>query len=67
MARKQARLGPQDVKSRLEGPVNSIPTPFRKDGSLDERGFRNIVETGIAGGSGVALLTAWIDSLSSCL
>lgn len=67
MPRRRARLGPEDVKDRLHGPVNSIATPFRKDGALDERGFRNIVETGIVGGSGVALLTygdSQFDTLS---
>jgi len=50
-------LSPDEIKSRLTGPVNSIPTPFLADGRIDLEGFRNIIEVGIIGGSGVSLLT----------
>ncbi|MCX5662963.1 MAG: dihydrodipicolinate synthase family protein [Planctomycetota bacterium] len=58
---------PEEIRALLDGPVNSIPTTFNKDGSLDEKGIRNIVEVGIQGGSRVALLTygdSQFDTLS---
>ena len=48
---------PSEIKDLLEGPVSSIPTPFLRDGEVDWKGVRNIIETGISGGSGVSLLT----------
>ena len=48
----------QEIKALIEGPVSSIPTPFLKNGEIDWKGFRNIIETGIGGGSKVSLLTA---------
>jgi dihydrodipicolinate synthase/N-acetylneuraminate lyase len=51
------RRSPDEIRALLEGSVNSIPTPFLKDGSIDWKGVENIIETGIAGGSRVALLT----------
>lgn len=50
-------MTPDEIKDKLTGPVNSIPTPFLKDGQIDWDGFRNIIEVGISGGSGVSLLT----------
>jgi dihydrodipicolinate synthase/N-acetylneuraminate lyase len=50
-------LSTNEIKERLNGPVNSIPTPFLADGQIDMDGFRNIIEVGISGGSGVSLLT----------
>ena len=49
--------GPEAIKDLLEGPVNSIPTPFQADGEIDWQGVRNIIDVGIAGGSDVSLLT----------
>lgn len=49
--------GPAEVKELLEGPVNSIPTSFLPNGDVDWKGVRNIIETGISGGSNVSLLT----------
>ena len=49
---------PDDVRRLLHGRVNSIPTPFLADGEIDWDGVANIIETGIAAGSNVALLTA---------
>lgn len=48
---------PEEIKTLLEGPVNSIPTTFLPDGQLDWEGIGNIIEVGIAGGSAVSLLT----------
>ena len=47
---------PEDIKALLDGPVNSIPTPFLADGQIDLDGFRSIIEVGISGGSAVSLL-----------
>lgn len=56
---------PSEIKALLEGPVNSIPTSFLRDGGIDWNGVANIIETGIAGGSGVSLLTAGDSQLLS--
>ena len=52
-----AQTHPQTIKARLDGPVNSIPTPFLANGDIDIDGVRNIIDVGIAGGSEVSLLT----------
>lgn len=46
-----------EIRAMIEGPVNSIPTPFLVDGAVDREGVAEIVEIGIAGGSKVSLLT----------
>ena len=46
-----------EIKTQLEGPVNSIPTPFLPNGQIDWLGIGNIIDIGITGGSGVSLLT----------
>ncbi|MCY4111592.1 MAG: dihydrodipicolinate synthase family protein, partial [Chloroflexi bacterium] len=51
------RMTPDEIKTQLEGPVMSIPTSFLADGPIDYDGVANIIETGIAGGTQVALLT----------
>ena len=61
-----ARKSPDEIRTLLEGPVCSIPTPFAADGEVDWDGVANIVEVAIAGGSGVILLTAG-DSQFFCL
>lgn len=48
---------PSEIKNRLEGPVNSFPTPFLRNGEVDWQGARNVIEIGICGGSAVSLLT----------
>lgn len=48
----------QELRSQIRGPVNSIPTTFTREGEIDWPGVRNIIETGITGGSNVSLLTA---------
>lgn len=47
----------QELRERLRGPVNSIYTTFTRDGELDWPGIRQMIENGIAGGSGITLLT----------
>ena len=51
------RMTPDEIKTRLEGPVMSIPTSFLADGAIDYDGVANVIETGISGGTQVALLT----------
>jgi 4-hydroxy-tetrahydrodipicolinate synthase len=46
-----------EFRSRVRGPVCSIPTPFTKDGDIDERGVRSIIDVGLEGGSQVIMLT----------
>ena len=48
---------PEEIKTQLEGPVNSIPTTFLPDCQLDWEGISRMIEVGIAGGSNVSLLT----------
>ena len=48
---------PEEIKTLLEGPVNSIPTPFLPSGEIDREGVANIIETGITGCSQVSLRT----------
>lgn len=55
----------EEIQSLIDGPVNSIPTPFLPDGGIDWQGFRNLIETGISGGSKVSLLTAGDSQLDS--
>ena len=52
------RKSPDDIRRLLEGPVASIPTPFKEKGDIDWDGVANIIEVAIGGGSGVILLTA---------
>ena len=54
---KPDRMTPDEIKTQLEGPVMSIPTSFLADGAIDYDGVANVIETGIAGGTQVALLT----------
>lgn len=46
-----------ELRSRIRGPVNSIPTPFTRDGEVDWDGVRSIIDVGIEGGSQISLLT----------
>ena len=54
---KPDRMTPDEIKTKLEGPVMSIPTSFLADGAIDYDGVANVIETGIDGGTQVALLT----------
>lgn len=57
---------PSEIRRALTGPVSSIGTPFRKDGEVDYRGLRRIIDACIAGGSKTMLLTVG-DSHYICL
>ena len=57
MAKRDHRT-PAEIRELMEGPVMSIPTPFRADGAIDWDGIANIIEVGIGGGTQVTLLTA---------
>ena len=46
------------VREALTGPISSIRTPFRKDGSVDSDGLRNAIDFNIQAGSRTMLLTA---------
>ncbi len=47
-----------EVRAALTGPIGSVRTPFRKDGSIDYHGLRRIVDFNIDAGSRTVLLTA---------
>lgn len=46
-----------EIRSLIDGPINSIPTAFTKDGDVDWTGVQNCIEHGLSGGSKVSLLT----------
>ncbi len=54
------------IKQALAGPIPSIRTPFRRDGSIDYDGLRRMVEFDIAAGAGALLITGG-DSLFALL
>ena len=56
----------EEVRAHLTGPVSAIRTPFKRDGSVDENGFRNYIEASLVGGSKSIILTAG-DSHYYCL
>ena len=57
---------PDEIRARLRGPVNSLPTIFTRDGELDHHGIRSAIDRTIANGGNVIMLT-WGDSLISLL
>ena len=59
-------LPADEIRNRLRGPICSIPTPFRRDGEIDEGGVRRVIDLGLDGGTQVIMLT-WGDSLFSVL
>lgn len=48
----------EEVRAHLTGPVSAIRTPFERDGSIDETGFRDYIDASLAGGSKSIILTA---------
>ena len=46
------------VRESLTGPITSIRTPFRKDGTVNFDGLRSTLDFNIAAGSKTMLLTA---------
>lgn len=55
-----------EAKKALTGPIASVSTPFKRDGSIDYKSLENIVEFIIEAGSKTMLLT-YGDSLYSLL
>jgi len=55
-----------DLARRIVGPVASIPTPFDRDGAIDETGLRSFIDFVIEAGACAVMLTAG-DSLMSIL
>jgi dihydrodipicolinate synthase/N-acetylneuraminate lyase len=51
-------ITPSEFRTRLEGPICSAPTVYRKDFQLDSEGFRRILDKGVASGCKVFTLTA---------
>ena len=56
----------ESVREHLVGPIPSIGTPFKRDGSIDLDSLRGMIEFDIAGGAKTILLTAG-DSHYECL
>ena len=48
----------EEVRQALTGPIGSIRTPFRRDGTIDFDGLRNTIDFNINAGSKTVLLTA---------
>lgn len=60
------RTGREEIRKALTGPVPSIFTPFRRDGSIDFPALQNFIEFCLAAGSKALILT-YGDSLFSLL
>ncbi|WP_135556005.1 dihydrodipicolinate synthase family protein [Paenibacillus cymbidii] len=56
----------EKVKHYLNGPISSVSTPFDREGNIDYKALRHIVEFIVASNSGTILLT-YGDSLYSIL
>ncbi len=56
----------QEIRAHLTGPIDSVRTPFQRDGSVDFDGLRNVIEFDLAAGSKTILLTVG-DSHYICL
>ncbi len=50
-------MEPKELKARLKGPIVSIPTPFKRDYSVDHEGVRRIIDFAIENGMKTILLT----------
>ncbi len=55
-----------EIRSLLDGPCNSLPTIFTRDGEIDFNGMRAVIDKSIEGGCQIIMLT-WGDSLISLL
>lgn len=51
-------VSPEEFRARLKGPVCSVPTVYNRDFSIDLKGFKNIIESGVAAGCKVFSLTS---------
>ena len=47
----------KDLKARIAGPIASIHTPFRRDGSVDQDSLRKHIDFVIEAGAGTLILT----------
>jgi dihydrodipicolinate synthase/N-acetylneuraminate lyase len=60
------KLSLDEIRARIRGPVCSFPTPFTREGEIDEEASRRIIDLAISGGSDIILLT-YGDSLFTIL
>ncbi len=51
-------MNPEELKKRIRGPIQSIPTPFTANHNVDYDGVRRIIDVAIEGGIKVILTTA---------
>jgi len=51
-------MDPEELKKRIRGPIQSIPTPFTADYNVDYDGVRRIIDVAIEGGIKIILTTA---------
>jgi len=51
------RIDRDRIRKALTGPIASVRPPFRRDGSIDERGLTRALEFNIEAGTGTLLLT----------
>ena len=58
--------GPDEIRARLHGPCNSLPTIFNQDGEINFDGMRAVIDKSIEGGCQIIMLT-WGDSYISLL
>ena len=65
-ARAKAPRDRSDIAEHFRGPIPSLNTPFRRDGSVDYDALRKLIDAQIAGGTKAILLTAG-DSHYFCL
>lgn len=59
-------MNSDEIRGRIAGPVCSFPTPFTRDGAIDEQAARRIIDVAIDGGSDMIMLTLG-DSLFTIL
>jgi 4-hydroxy-tetrahydrodipicolinate synthase len=64
-ARRGTPLSPDAVKSRIRGPILTLPTPFTASYRIDHQAIRNMVRMGVANGVQVYELTAGNSQYSS--
>ena len=60
-----SRLGRDEIRAALTGPIWSICTPFLRDGGIDGAGLRRQIDAAIAAGSKAVVLTAGDSHLLS--
>jgi dihydrodipicolinate synthase/N-acetylneuraminate lyase len=51
-------VSPATFRSRMKGPICSIPTVYNADFSIDHQGIRQIVESGVKSGCGTFAMTS---------